>query len=674
MPAPDSPARPDDDRRLAALHDYVILDTDAEAGFDDIVRLASHICQTPVALVSLVERDRQWFKARVGFEACETPIEQSVCQHALRQTDLLIIPDLKADPRTAANTLVTEPPHIRFYAGAPLVTPSGAIIGTLCVIDQVPRPEGLAEAQQEMLLALGRQVIHLLELRKAMLDVAEETAHHRDRSEMARDEAARVLAAEEAGGVGTFALDIATGHLQVSGEFCRLFGLPEATSYHSSLLEQLVLPEDAAIRSSAISRQAGNADPNVVYRIRRKNDGHLRWISRRARFVMDADGLPEVLTGTVQDVTDIHTARLHQTALIELGDRLRETTTTADATAIAGEVLGRTLASARAGYAVVNEAQGTLRISRDWAGDTLPSMAGEHALTRFPLTLRKLGEGETLAVANIASAGWLGDDAAAYAEARIAAMIDIPLVEAGRLVGVAFVHEARARTWTRSEIDFAHGVADRAFSTIAQIEAEHRQELLNRELGHRMKNQLAMVQAIVNQSLRSAPDVESATQSITARIQVLAGAHDILLSGATGRTGVGQIVRKVMVLHDDQWAKRFEIEGAEIMVASRPALSLSLILHELSTNATKYGALSVPDGKVKVAWRINRNEEGQQFVLHWSEHNGPTVTQPQRVGSGSRLIRAGLSGVHGGSVTVRYEEQGVTCEIVAELSSFQTEQ
>lgn len=138
----------DIETRLEALNNYDVLDTAPEPEFDDIVFLASSICETPVALVSLVEKDRQWFKARVGFEACETPIEQSVCRHALASHDLLIIPDLEVDPGTKANTLVTEKPHIRFYAGAPLITPGGQVIGTLCVIDQVPRPGGLIRSNR----------------------------------------------------------------------------------------------------------------------------------------------------------------------------------------------------------------------------------------------------------------------------------------------------------------------------------------------------------------------------------------------------------------------------------------------------------------------------------------------------------------------------------------------
>ena len=158
-----------DPARLAALSDYMVLDTPPEPNFDDIVQLAAQLCNAPISLVSLVEADRQWFKARVGLEAQETPINQSVCKLGLSDPGLLVIPDLSADPRTAENTLVSEDPHIRFYAGAPLVAPHGEVIGMLCVIDHEPRPEGLTVDQQAVLATLARQVIAQLELRYAMI-------------------------------------------------------------------------------------------------------------------------------------------------------------------------------------------------------------------------------------------------------------------------------------------------------------------------------------------------------------------------------------------------------------------------------------------------------------------------------------------------------------------------
>ena len=157
-----------DPARLAALDGYGILDTQAEQGFDDIVLLASRICATPVTLVSLVAGDRQWFKARVGFDPCQTPLSQSVCARALARPGLLVIPDLTLDPRTRDNALVTGEPHLRFYAGARLETPEGIALGTLCVIDGKPRPEGLTPEQAEALQALARQVMAQMELRRSM--------------------------------------------------------------------------------------------------------------------------------------------------------------------------------------------------------------------------------------------------------------------------------------------------------------------------------------------------------------------------------------------------------------------------------------------------------------------------------------------------------------------------
>ena len=170
--------------RLNALERYGILDTPAETGFDDIVHLAAEACGTPVALVSLVAGDRQWFKARVGFDACQTPIEQSVCVHALHRPGVLIIPDLTKDPRSRDNALVTGEPHIRFYAGARLETPEGEALGTLCVIDTKPRPEGLTPRQTDGLERLARQVMAQMELRQTI--VARDAASHEVRAGDAR--------------------------------------------------------------------------------------------------------------------------------------------------------------------------------------------------------------------------------------------------------------------------------------------------------------------------------------------------------------------------------------------------------------------------------------------------------------------------------------------------------
>ena len=164
------PSEVGDARRLDALRDYAILDTPPEQGFDDIVELARLTCAVPVSLVSLVAGDRQWFKARSGFDPCETTLDKSVCAHALAEPDLLVIPDLTQDPRTRDNPLVTGEPHLRFYAGAPLQAPGGERLGSLCVIDLEPRPAGLTASQATALRALAGQVMTQMDLRRAMAE------------------------------------------------------------------------------------------------------------------------------------------------------------------------------------------------------------------------------------------------------------------------------------------------------------------------------------------------------------------------------------------------------------------------------------------------------------------------------------------------------------------------
>lgn len=156
--------------RLQALASYSVLDTPPEEAYNDLVQLAAQVCGVPVALISLIDEQRQWFKARVGMEVPQTPREQAFCAHAiLRPDDILEVPDATQDPRFAGNPLVTAEDGIRFYAGAPLVTPTGAAIGTLCIIDRVPRR--LTPAMAEALKALARQAVRLLELRRAMAEL-----------------------------------------------------------------------------------------------------------------------------------------------------------------------------------------------------------------------------------------------------------------------------------------------------------------------------------------------------------------------------------------------------------------------------------------------------------------------------------------------------------------------
>lgn len=166
------PPPADEAKRLAAVRSYGILDTAYEAIFNDIVAAAARICGTPMSAITVVDADRQWFKSEIGLGLRQTARELSFCAHAILEPDqVMVVGDAAADNRFADNPLVTGDPSIRFYAGAPLVTPEGVAVGSMCVLDRVPR--ALGDEQLEALRLLSDQVIALLEGRRLLADLAE---------------------------------------------------------------------------------------------------------------------------------------------------------------------------------------------------------------------------------------------------------------------------------------------------------------------------------------------------------------------------------------------------------------------------------------------------------------------------------------------------------------------
>lgn len=251
QPQPQPPQPPREAERLAALLGYDILDTPPESAFDDFTLLASALCGVPISAVSLIDQSRQWFKSKIGLDVDQTPRQNAFCAHAIAQPgELLEVPDATQDARFAHNPLVTGAPQIRFYAGAPLVTPEGHALGALCVIDTQPRQ--LSSQQKEALSALSRQVVAQLELRQRNREL-HRMVQERDAARQEFEQTHQQLknANEEFGALigampdAIFLLDADGRYLKVAPSHPELLAMPSA-ELEGRTLREVFAPEQAA--------------------------------------------------------------------------------------------------------------------------------------------------------------------------------------------------------------------------------------------------------------------------------------------------------------------------------------------------------------------------------------------------------------------------------------------
>lgn len=365
-----------DSVRAAALARYAILDTPKEDEFDDLAAIASEVCEAPIAFVSFLDTDRDFFKAEVGAGLRESPRETSFCRHAVLEENLMVVPDASEDPRFRNNPLVAKDPKLRFYAGAAIETPDGIPIGTVCVFDVKPRD--LDEHQRRTLKLLARQARTQLELRR-------------------------------------------------------------------SLIER---------------------------------------------------------------------------------------------------------------------------------------------------------------------------------EAALAAALDL---------------EKKHRTATDRQIEIA------------------------REMSHRMKNSLAMVQAIVSQTIRQTRDIDTLHEAITTRLSALARAQEVLLERGTETVDIRNAVETALEPHRPGEG-RFVISGPPLSLDAQETLGISLGLHELATNAAKYGALSNAAGRINIAWTQNED----LFEFSWQEIGGPAVEIPKRTGFGSKLMRRVVASYFDGTADLQFLPTGLVFRLNSE--------
>ena len=314
---------PDEKRRIEVLWQYEVLDTPPEEAFDELTTLAADICEAPIALISLVDENRQWFKSRVGLTVTETARDISFCGHAIHQPGLFIVPDATLDERFADNPLVTSEPHIRFYAGAPLATCEGLALGTLCVIDRVPRE--MSARHQEALHVLSHYVMTQLDLRRRSRELARahferEQAQESLRREQADVEILRRSMEEQKRAAETLResqemlrlitenstdliaiVDIEGKRLFNSRAYSDVLGPPEALRGTDSFAE--IHPEDRErVRRLFKESLRLNTGLRTEFRFVLK-DGSVRHIESQGNIIRDDAGKPEKVMVISRDVT-----------------------------------------------------------------------------------------------------------------------------------------------------------------------------------------------------------------------------------------------------------------------------------------------------------------------------------------------------------------------------------
>lgn len=474
---------------------------------------------------------------------------------------------------------------------------------------------------------------------------------------LARSEERLSLASAASGFLAWWDWDIPGDRFYASESFARLSGLEPGSAPSAAYLDG-IHPEDRDwVRARIAKGMAEGGDFAEDYRLGLP-DGTVRWVHARGRFSLDSEGRPERFAGVALDITDRKATDLRKDALIALGDALRDSDDVEAMARAAARIMAGALGAVRAGYGTVDLLRETIHILPGWHAPDAMEVVGRFAFRDYGRFIEDLGRGEVVMIADCHTDERAPADALLSLGTRM--LINVPILVRGRLTALVFAHFERPRAISDKEILFMRTVADRTQAAVARVQAEDERRILNSELSHRLKNTLTLVQSIASQTLRNASDVETARDALSLRLIALGKAHDILLAGRRDAADLEEVVRGSLGLHADG-PDRFRVEGPPVHIGPGAALSLALILHELATNAAKYGALSAENGRVAVAWTT----DDAVLRLSWLESGGPAVVTPTRKGFGTRLIERGLAG---GEVRTAFDADGLSCELTTALS------
>lgn len=704
-----------DERRLEALHRIGFFEPEGDADIDVIARLAGNIMDCPIALVSLVDADRQWFAGCVGLSTRETPVEHSFCAHTIAdgKDGTFVVEDATKDNRFAANPLVTGEPFICFYAGVPIEV-EGERIGTLCVISPHPRrrPDPGEEVRLRELATIAGTALRLkaAERERNRLDsaISLETARH--------------ALALRASGIVSWVWDIRTGSIEGSPRLAELFGLPGGEPVTAeAVIARIHFEDRPAVQESLQRALHERKEYSSEFRVGETG----RWLYGHGKILeRDSYGNPVKVAGVNLDITERKAA---EQALRESegfvrrvldnlftfvgvlkpdGTLIEANRAPIEAAGITREdVIGKkvwdchwfqhseeervrlraAIARALTGETVRYDMEVTMRGGElMWIDFQLSPMRNEngdisHIIpSGIELTARKEAERDSerltavieatpdfiaifdregrIGYFNASAAKMAGSDGkpdpldmnifdflTPQARQRVHDEALPAAVAQGTWAGEVELLTASGESVPVSQVILSHRKGDGTvdfFATLARDiserkRAEMRQTLLLRELAHRVKNTLAVIQSITRQTLRATSDPAAFVEAFQGRIASLAASHTLLTDGDWNGAGLEQIIQSQVhpLIPDDK--TRLTAEGPEIILPAETATQLGLVFHELGTNALKHGAFSVRSGRVDVSW----SRERDRVLIEWRETGvEASMEKPLMRGFGSKLI------------------------------------
>ena len=448
----------------------------------------------------------------------------------------------------------------------------------------------------------------------------------------------RLILSQNAAGIASLEVDISSGMVVGSDGLWDLWGLPTQKAIHISVLENIVLAEDRNTCSTPQTRALGTATPVVEYRIRRADTRELRWLWRAVEFVHDNTGAPVKMFGVIQDITERKSVEL---ALRESEARYRGAMSVSrigswETDFVAGKRHWSPEALELFGFSLPDGVGVVGGENDEFASALHPD--DRHLVAKFHELARTVDSFD--------------------AEYRIVR----PDGELVWLSGRAQVSARETDGRCRKLINIVADVTEK------KVASDHIRSILL-EMTHRSKNLLAIIQGVARQTARRSATMADFHNNFSDRLQGLAASHDLLVEQNWRSVSLTALVRRQLASFVAADSQRLKVSGPALELNPRAAQAIGLALHELSTNAVKYGALSLPTGRVTVSWAAEKMSDGDaNLVMHWVESGGPPVTPSSKSGFGSEVITRIAPRSISGTAEIEYDRKGIRYTLMAPLA------